>query len=162
LAASKSLRDKRDAYYTRTRIVFQSRTRFWKTDGISPNWLPPDPRLNELWSMAEEVDTPRGILVGGAQAGITASAALAAFSRFYPGKSEDIEQATVYDWSREPWAGMCERIPYRVGELGRFWPEVTRPCGRIHFAGAYAAQMNWGQEAALESANRVAEEIHAA
>jgi monoamine oxidase len=148
-------------YYTRTRIVFQSRTRFWKTDGISPNWLPPDPRLNELWSMAEEVDTARGILVGGAQAGIRASAALAAFSKFYPGKSADIEQVTVHDWSREPWAGMCERTPYRVGELGRFWPEATRPCGRIHFAGAYAAQMNWGQEAALESANRVAEEIHA-
>ena len=30
-------------YYTRTRIVFQCRTRFWKKDNISPNWLPPDP-----------------------------------------------------------------------------------------------------------------------
>jgi monoamine oxidase len=47
----------------------------------------------------------------------------------------------------------------RLGELARFWPEVIRPCGRIHFAGAYAAQMSWGQEAALESANRVAEAI---
>jgi monoamine oxidase len=54
---------------------------------------------------------------------------------------------------------MCERIPYRLGELARFWPEVIRPHGRIHFAGAYAAQMNWGQEAALESANRAAEAI---
>jgi monoamine oxidase len=149
-------------YYTRTRIVFQSRTRFWKTDGVSPNWLPPDPRLNELWSMAEDVSTPRGILLGGAQAGVTASAALATFSKLYPGKSADIEQAIVQDWSKEPWAGMCERIPYRVGELRRFWPEATRPCGRIHFAGAYAAQMNWGQEAALESAHRAAEEIDTA
>jgi len=146
-------------YYTRTRIVFQCRTRFWKKDGLSPNWLPPDPRLDELWSIAEEVSTPRGILLGGGQAGTTASAALATFTKFYSGKSADIEQATAHDWSRERWAGMCERIPYRVGELGRFWPEVTRPCGRVHFAGAYAAQMNWGQEAALESANRVADEI---
>ncbi|HEY7307031.1 MAG TPA: NAD(P)/FAD-dependent oxidoreductase [Bryobacteraceae bacterium] len=146
-------------YYTRTRVVFQSRTRFWKTDGISPNWLPPDPRLNELWSIADEVNTPRGILLGGAQAGVTASQALSTFVKLYPGKSANIEQALVHDWSKEPWAGMCERIPYRLGELGRFWPEVTRPVGRIHFAGAYAAQMNWGQEAALESANRVAEEI---
>ena len=30
-------------YYTRTRIVFQCRSRFWKTDNVSPNWLPPDP-----------------------------------------------------------------------------------------------------------------------
>ena len=72
-------------YYTRCRVVFQSRTRFWRTDKISPNWAPPDPRLNELWSMAEEVNTPRGILLGGAQAGVTASASLAdAFARAHP------------------------------------------------------------------------------
>jgi len=149
-------------YYTRTRIVFQTRTRFWETDGISPNWAPPDPRLSELWSMAEDVGTPRGILLGGAQPGVSASAALATFLKLYPGKSADIEQAVAHDWSKETWAGMCERIPYKVGELARFWPEVTRACGRIHFAGAYAAQMNWGQEAALESANRAAQEVDAA
>jgi monoamine oxidase len=146
-------------YYTRTRVVFQSRTRFWKTDKTSPNWVPPDPRLNELWSMAEEVNTPRGILLGGAQAGVPASASLDAFTKLYPGKSADIEQVIVHDWSKDPWAGMCERIAYKPGQLARFWPEVTRPCGRIHFAGAYAAQMSWGQEAALESANRAAREI---
>jgi len=149
-------------YYTQTRVVFQSRTRFWKTDGVSPNWTPPDPQLQELWSMSDDVDTPRGILIGGAQPGVTASQALATFSKLYPGKSADIEQVVAHDWSKEPWAGMCERTPYRLGELARFWPEVTRPFGRIHFAGAYAAQMNWGQEAALESANRAAEEIGAA
>lgn len=111
--------------------------------------------------MGDEVDTPRGILIGGAQPGVTASQALATFSKLYPGKSADIEQVIVHDWSKEAWAGMCERVPYKLGELARFWPEVTRPCGRIHFAGAYAAQMNWGQEAALESANRAAQEIHA-
>ena len=146
-------------YYTRTRVVFQSRTRFWQTDKVSPNWAPPNPQLNELWSMADEVKTPRGILLGGAQAGVPAAASLAAFHKLYPGKSADIEQVIVHDWSKDPWAGMCERISYKPGELAKFWPEVTRPCGRIHFAGAYAAQMSWGQEAALESANRAAAEI---
>ena len=149
-------------YYTRTRVVLQSRTRFWETDKISPNWEPPDPRLNELWSMAEEVDTKRGILLGGAQPGVPASASLEAFHKLYPGKSADIEQVVVHDWSKDLYAGMCERTSYKPGELSRFWPEVTRPFGRIHFAGAYAAQMSWGQEAALESANRVAAEIHRA
>jgi monoamine oxidase len=149
-------------YYTRTRVVFQSRTRFWNTDGVSPNWAPPDPRLNELWSMADEVETPRGILLGGAQPGIAAAASLEAFGKMYSGKSADIEQTIVYDWSKDPWAGMCERTAYKPGQLGRFWPEAARPCGRIHFAGAYAAQMSWGQEAALESANRAAREIDAA
>lgn len=146
-------------YYTRTRVVFQSRTRFWNTDRISPNWVPPDPRLNELWSMAEEVNTQRGILLGGAQAGGAAAASLAAFQNLYPGKSADIEQVIIHDWSKDPWAGMCERTAYKPGQLRRFWPGAARPCGRIHFAGAYAAQMSWGQEAALESANRAAREI---
>lgn len=146
-------------YYTRTRVVFQSRTRFWNTDRISSNWVPPDPRLNELWSMAEEVNTQRGILLGGAQAGGAAAASLAAFQNLYPGKSADIEQVIIHDWSKDPWAGMCERTAYKPGQLGRFWPGAARPCGRIHFAGAYAAQMSWGQEAALESANRAAREI---
>ena len=109
--------------------------------------------------MADEVDTKRGILLGGAQPGVPVSASLAAFHKLYPGKSADIEHVLVQDWSKDQYAGMCERISYKPGELKRFWPEVTRPVGRIHFAGAYAAQMTWGQEAALESANRVAEEI---
>ena len=149
-------------YYTRTRLVFQCRTRFWERDGISPNALPPDPHLNEMWALAEEVKTERGILIGGGQAGVSAAAGLAAFAKFYPGKHTEIEQTVVHDWSKDPWSAMCERIPYRLNELSRFWPEVIRPCGRIHFAGAYAAPMNWGQEAALESANRVAEAIHRA
>jgi monoamine oxidase len=146
-------------YYTRTRVVFQTRTRFWEGDRISPNWTPPDPKLNELWSMAEEVNTPRGILLGGAQAGVPAADSLAEFRRLYTGKSAAIEQVFSHDWSKDPYAGMCERISYKPGELARFWPEVTRPFGRIHFAGAYAGAMSWGQEAALESANRAAAEI---
>jgi len=34
--------------------------------------------------------------------------------------------------------------------------------GRVHFAGAYADNLNWGMEAATRSANRVAEAIDAA
>ena len=149
-------------YYSRTRVVFQSRTRFWKTDGVSPNWEPPNPRLMELWSMAEEVKTPRGILIGGAEPGTSAEAALGEFHKLYPGKSADIEHALVHSWANDPWAAACERSTYVPGQLTKFWPEAQNPCGRIHFAGAYAAHMTWGQEAALESANRAAEEIHRA
>ena len=34
-----------------------------------------------------------------------------------------------------------------------------QPMGRIHFAGAYADNLNWGTEAATRSANRVANAI---
>ncbi len=113
----------------------------------------------ELWTMAEEVDTPRGLMVGGAEPSASVEESLAAFRRLYPGKSEDIEQALIHNWAHDPWAPVCERIGYRCGDLARFWPKVTEACGRIHFAGAYAAHMPWGQEAAVESGNRAAEAI---
>jgi len=46
-----------------------------------------------------------------------------------------------------------------MGELKKFWPLIMEPAGRIHFAGSYADNLNWGQEAATRSANRVAKEI---
>jgi monoamine oxidase len=46
-----------------------------------------------------------------------------------------------------------------MGTLARFWPHVMTPVGRIHFAGSYADNNNWGMEAATNSANRVAREI---
>jgi monoamine oxidase len=146
-------------YYTRTRVVFQSRTKFWKTDGVSPNWEPPEPTLHELWQMADEVNTPRGILLGGAEAGVSAQQAEATFHQLYPGKSADLEQVFVHDWSKDPWAQACERIPVKPGQLAKFWPKTIEPEGRIHFAGAYCANIAGGQEAALESGHRAANEI---
>jgi monoamine oxidase len=146
-------------YYTRARVVFQSRTKFWNSDGVSPNWEPPEPTLNELWHMADEVNTPRGVLLGGAEPGVTAQQAEATFHKLYPGKSADIEQVFMHDWSKDPWAQACERISVKPGQLAKFWPRVTEPAGRIHFAGAYCANLSAGQEAALESGQRAANEI---
>jgi monoamine oxidase len=53
----------------------------------------------------------------------------------------------------------CETVTYRVGDLVRMWPAIMEPVGRVHFAGAYTDNLNWGQEAATRSANRVAEAI---
>src|SRR5260370_16941929 len=93
--------------------------------------------------MAEEVNTPRGILLGGAQAGVGAAASLAAFHKLYPGQSADIEQAIIHDWSKDPYAGMCERTSYQPGELARFCPEVTRPYCRIHFPSPSSPPIPW-------------------
>ncbi len=149
-------------YYTVARVVFQSRTAFWERDGLSPNMQFDDSALSECWRMAEEVETKRCILIGTAAGSTSAEEALAAFRKYYRGKSEDIEQVVIVNWATHPWAMGCERINYPPGELRKFWPKVKEPCGRIHFAGAYAANMSWGQEAALESANRAAEAIDAA
>jgi len=98
-------------------------------------------------------------LVAVAPGGVSAQRALAAFREVYPGKKDSIEQALVKDWTKDPFSPNCERKDFPMGELSKFWPHVMTPQGRIHFAGAYADNLNWGQEAATRSANRVAKEI---
>ncbi len=146
-------------YYSATRPVFQSRTKFWKEQGTSINIEFSKPDLQHVWSMADDVATPRGLVVGTAQPGVNADQALSTFRDLYPQNADTIEHAMVIDWSRDPWCMACETTSYKPGELKKFWPALIEPQGRIHFAGAYCDNLNWGQEAATRSANRVAKAI---
>jgi monoamine oxidase len=143
------------------RAIFQSRTRFWEKDGVSPNLEFESAALSGVWRMADEIQTHRGLLIGTAPLG-SSEKALADFRKYYPGDSEDIEQALTVDWTHDPLAPSCLPVSYAPGELAKFWPEVIQPSGRIHFAGVYADNLTFGMESAVRSANRVAEAIHKA
>lgn len=147
-------------YYHDTRVIFQTRSRFWERDGVTPNMEFGERQLYHVWSASQEVKTPRGLLAGTASGAGTPDAALATFRKLYPGRSEDIEKAHVVVWALDPWASACERTSYPPGQLRKFWPILIEPHGRIHFVGAYADNLDWGMEAATRSANRVAEAIH--
>ena len=146
-------------YYHDTRVILQSRTQFWTRDGVSPNMEFGEASLFHVWRASEEVKTTRGLLAGTASGAGTADQALATYRKFYPGRSENIEKAHVVVWALDPWASACERTSYAPGQLSKFWPVLIEPHGRIHFAGAYADNLNWGMEAATRSANRVAAAI---
>lgn len=146
-------------YTVETRPIFQSRTKFWKRDGFSGNMEFGQPQLGPLWPMAQEVSTERGVMIGTAQAGITANAAYNVFRRYYPGKSADIDHIMAVDWLQDKWAMACQAADYRPGQLKKFWPASIQPVGRVYFAGAYCDNMNWGMEAATRSAHRVARAI---
>ncbi len=147
-------------YDSYSHIIFQASSKFWLDDGFkSINMEFEHPDLNFIWQTADEVDTHRVILLAVAPGGVSPQRALAAFRQEYPGKKDTIEQALVKDWTKDPFAPNCERKDFALGELKKFWPHVMTPQGRVHFAGAYADNLNWGQEAATRSANRVAKEI---
>jgi len=146
-------------YYTASRPVFQSRTRFWEKDKVSVNTVIGEPALEHYWAAGDDVPTSRGLLVATAAGLTSVDAALASFRKHYTGGSEDIEQAFVIDWAKDPWAVACEPLNYTPGQLKQFWPKVIEPEGRVHFVGAYADNLNWGMEAATRSANRVAKAI---
>jgi monoamine oxidase len=146
-------------YGSYARLVFQAASKFWLEDKLSINMELDHPSLWSLWQMADEVDTHRVALMGSGPAGVSPLRALAGLREVYPGKHLPIEQALVKDWSKDQYAPTCERLDFPIGELHKFWPRLMTPHGRIHFAGAYADNLNWGMEAATRSANRVAEEI---
>ena len=149
-------------YDSYQRFVFQASSKFWVDDGLSINMNFDHPDLWEIWQSADEVDTNRVILLGTGAGGISPQRALATFREVYPGKKDTIEQVISKDWTKETYSSTCERKAFPLGTFKKFWPLLMKPEGRIHFAGAYADNLNWGTEAATRSANRVATEIHQA
>ena len=79
-------------YYFDSRPIFQSKSKFWTKDQISPNMEFGDRELNHVWPTCEEVNTTRGLMVGTSTGPQSPEGALAGFRRRYPGKSEDIEK----------------------------------------------------------------------
>ena len=146
-------------YDSYQRFVFQASSKFWLEDGLSINMDLNHPDLWNVWHSADEVDSHRVIVLGTGPGGISPQRALAAFREVYPGKRDTIEQVVSRDWTKETFSPTCERLPFPMGELHKFWPTLMKPHGRIHFAGAYADNLNWGTEAATRSANRVANSI---
>ena len=146
-------------YDSYQRFVFQASSKFWLEDGLSINMDFNHPDLWNVWHSADEVDSHRVIVLGTGPGGISPQRALAAFRELYPGKRDTIEQVVSRDWTKETFSPTCERLPFPMGELSKFWPHLMKPVGRIHFAGAYADNLNWGTEAATRSANRVAAAI---
>jgi monoamine oxidase len=146
-------------YDSYQRFVFQASSKFWERDKVSINMELDHPDLWATWQSADEVDTHRVVVLGTGPGGISPQRALAAFREIYPGKEDTIEQAVGRDWTKEKYSPTCERLPFPMGELHKFWPELMKPVGRIHFAGAWADNLNWGMEASTRSANRAANEI---
>jgi monoamine oxidase len=146
-------------YYSASHVIFQTRHPFWEDDGRSINWETSDPSLELLWRMAEEVPTNKAILIGWSEASASAADSLAAFRRLYPGRARGVERVIMHTWALDPWAMACETVTYPPGELAKIWPSLMEPVGRVYFAGAYADNLNWGQEAGTRSAHRVAEAI---
>lgn len=144
------------AYGSYCRVLLQSRTKFWEADNISINMNLGESTLYGTSQTAREVPGKRGLLFGAAAAGTVSRQSLASFRKQYPYKTDTIEQAYVLDWSKDRWAAACERLAFTPGDLAKFWPKVMEPVGRVHFAGSSADNLNWGQEAATRSANRVA------
>lgn len=83
-------------YYSATRPVFLSKSKFWHEEKTSVNVQFGQASLEHVWSMADDVKTQRGLITGTAQPGVSGQSALATFRSKYPAK-DTIERAMVID-----------------------------------------------------------------
>lgn len=148
------------AYTSHPFYVFEASSKFWLKDGYkSINMEFENPDISSIWQEYNEVDTGRVILKAYGPGGLSPLRVLAAFRKVYPGKTDTIVQALTKDWTRDTFAPTCEMLPFPIGEMHKFWPQIMKPEGRIYFAGTYADNLSRGMESCLRSANRVAKEI---
>lgn len=70
-------------YTVETKHIFQSATKFWKRDGYTGNMSFGAP-VGDMWPMAEEVPTPRGLLIGTSPGPVTTKQAVATSSATIP------------------------------------------------------------------------------
>ena len=140
--------------------VFEAASKFWLDDGLqSINMEFDQPLISSIWEVPSEVKTTRVILKAYGPGGVEPQRVLAAFRQVYPGKRDNIVQALTRDWTQDELAPSCEMLPFPIGQMRKFWPEVLKPDGRIYFAGTYADLLSRGMESCIRSAQRVAREI---
>jgi monoamine oxidase len=149
------------SYSSHPFYTFEASSRFWLDDGFkSINMDFEHPDISSIWEENYDPASGRVILKAYAPGGVSAQRGLAAFREVYPGKKDTIVQALTYDWTTDKFAPTCEMQAYPLGEMHRFWPEISKPDGRIYFAGTYADNLSRGMESCLRSAQRVAKEIN--
>jgi monoamine oxidase len=72
-----------------------------------------------------------------------------------------LQEGASQIWHQDPFAGGAYTY-FQPGQMAAFLPIAQRPEGRIHFAGEHTSAWHGWMNGALESGNRVADEINSA
>lgn len=158
-------------YTSVARTYLQTRRRFWIEQGLSGNATTDLPVMGVYERTINQTGT-RGILesyAAGPMArkstamsdGERIMSALAGVEKVYPGAREQFEGGAAKCWDTDEWARGAYAW-FKPGQMSSLLPHIARPEGRIHFAGEHASTAPGWMQGALESGNRVAQEINAA
>ena len=154
-----------------TKIMVQTRTRFWRRAGLS-GFAETDLPLPEVWDLSEGQPGQRGLLlayVAGPHAKLPPDLSAADrlawarrhMTRVFPELPTEYEGGTSYSWGDDPWARGAYPT-YAPGQVIDLFPAVRQSEGRLHFAGDHASVWPGWMQGALESGNRAARAVDAA
>jgi monoamine oxidase len=83
---------------------------------------------------------------------------LGELARIRPSTKGNLDVARIVSWAREPFSKGAYSN-YRPGQCTRLKPVMAKPWQRLYFAGEHTAFTSPGMEGALESAERVTDEL---
>ncbi len=161
-------------YSASTKILFQVRRRRWEQeDGIVGGATVTDLSVRRLNYPNANPDTERGVLLASYTWGQEAlrwdamddetrlEQALEDVSRIHPWIREEYEVGTSHAWYDDNWARGAFAF-FSPGQVTDLHPDITRPEGRVHFAGEHCSLHHAWIQGALESGIRAAREINEA
>lgn len=112
--------------------------------GIGYLWLAINGRANLPWRDKSDADIMQAVMTE--------------LGRIRPSTVGRVEPLVVQNWSSGRWTG--GHLAYMgPGQVTEFGTALTRPHGRIYFAGEHASQTALGMEGAMESGERAAVDI---
>lgn len=152
-------------YDAATRVVLQTRRRFWQKAGL--NGFGFGENFAEVWDSTLNQTGTRGILqtyLRGAYAldlmkkseSERLKTTVKSLEKLFPQTGANFERGFSKCWNEDPWALGAWSL------TGKDQAAVERAEGRVHFAGDHASDLPSWMQGALQSALRVVEEINTA
>jgi monoamine oxidase len=163
-------------YNASTKIVFQTKSRFWEREpyGIVGGTTATDlPIRRIVYPSFSDPEEERGMLLasytwaqdalrwGSMGEGERIEQALEDVAKIHPEIVEEFEVGASHAWYSDPFAGGAFAL-FEPGQQSRLQSAITRTEGRIHFAGEHCSLWHAWIQGALESGIRAAREIHEA
>ncbi len=154
-------------YYAVTKFYLRPKTRFWEVDGYGASmWT--DGAVERVFAGTDSSGDVHSLLVWITGQGsrridqmepeAAKRVVLDTLARIRPASKNQLEVMGYHSWGRTPYINGCGHS-YSAGQIERYAANLPAPEGRIHFAGEHTRRREFGMEAAMASAERVAGEI---
>lgn len=146
-----------------THVILEPTAPFWEQDGYGPSMFTDGP-LERIFALriGDAIPFLRVWVNGYAADRLDAlpPAQLGEFvvrevERMRPAARGKLRVREVFSWGAEPFT-LGHRHVFLPGQVNRFARQMDQPWRRIHFAGEHLRRMEFGMEAAMETAERAA------
>ena len=157
-------------YTSAARVYLQSKSEFWSREGLGISAYTDLPVMAIVNSTLNQKGT-RGIIdayaAGASARRITEMKeaerlrfTLSEIEKVYPAIRKNFEGGTSVCWDEEKWSRGAYAW-FKPGQMIELLPHISRPEGRIHFAGEHASSWPGWMQGAFQSGHRAAREINA-